>query len=157
MRRIQFQHVRSSNLQWLLGSAYMVFFTVLNHCNCSFCHQNGWCHSSLWLIWPCLFVSPPALALILTNGNQKQQNINFIPKQFLLFNLLLSCQELHYNSISSVSHVALIQALCLILCNLESFLLPFILHYLCFSCDFPYGIKWLCLLFCDLGVNYLIS
>lgn len=52
-----------------------------------------------------------AIALILTNGNQKQQNINFILKQFLLFNLLLSSQELHYSSISTVSHVALMQAL----------------------------------------------
>lgn len=82
-----------------------------------------------------------ALALVLKNGNQKQQNINFIPKQFLLFNLLLSSEELHYSSISSVSHVALMQALCLILCNLGVFLLSFILHYLFFSYDFPYGKK----------------
>lgn len=86
----------------------------------------------------------PALALVLKNGNQKQQNINFIPKQFLLFNLLLSSEKqlfIHYSSISSVSHVALMQALCLILCNLGVFLLSFILHYLFFSYDFPYGIK----------------
>lgn len=73
-----------------------------------------------------------ALALVLKNGNQKQQNINFIPKQFLLFNLLLLSEDPHYSSISSVSHVALMQALCLILCNLVFFAvihstLPFLL------------------------------
>lgn len=62
-----------------------------------------------------------ALAFILTKENQKKQKINFTTKKFLLFNLLLSSQELHYSSISSVSHVALMQILCLILCNLGVF------------------------------------
>lgn len=39
----------------------------------------------------------PALALILTNGKGKQQNINFIPRKFLLCNLLLSSQDLFYS------------------------------------------------------------
>lgn len=90
----------------------------------------------------CLALAP---ALILTKENQKKQNINFTTKKFLLFNLLLSSQELHYSSISSVSHDALMQTLCLILCNLGVFAVT--LYYLCFSYDFPYGIKWLCLLF----------
>lgn len=39
---------------------------------------------------------PPALALTSTNGKLKQQNINFIPEKFLLFNLWLSSQALCY-------------------------------------------------------------